>query len=115
MAVNRLLMNRQPPPEGWANALTRTFGEDAWRQRFYKKSVQQSLFGEEELETKIADFADIEAYFLERLSSVFESVAQNPLLLCNSRGTPIYLLCFAVGNKTGAPTAVRMAQDILRP
>jgi len=115
MAVNRLLMNRQPPPEGWANALTRTFGEDAWRQRFYKKSVQQSLFGEEELETKIADFADIEAYFLERLSSVFESVAKNPLLLCNSRGTPIYLLCFAVRNKTGAPTAVRMAQDILRP
>jgi len=114
-AVNRLLINRQPPPEGWANALTRTFGEDAWRPRFYKKSVQQSLFGEEEFETKIANFADIEAYFLERLGSVFESVAKNPLLLCNSRGTPIYLLCFAVGNKTGAPKAVRMAQDILRP
>lgn len=114
-AVNRLLINRKPPPENWANALTRTFGEDAWRHRFYKKSVQQSLFGEEELETKIADFADIEAYFLERLGSVFESVAKNPLLLCNSRGTPIYLLCFAVGNERGAPTAVRMAQDILRP
>lgn len=114
-AVNRLLINRKLPPEGWANALTRTFGEDAWRHRFYKKSVQQSLFGEEEYETKIADFEDIEAYFLERLGSVFESVAKNPLLLCNSRGTPIYLLCFAVGNEKGAPTAVRMAQDILRP
>jgi three-Cys-motif partner protein len=114
-AVNRLLVNRKPPPENWANALTRTFGEDAWRHRFYKKSVQQSLFGDEELETKTADFADIEAYFLERLSSVFESVAKNPLLLFNSRGTPIYLLCFAVGNEKGAPTAVRMAQDILRP
>ena len=114
-AVNRLLINRKLPPEGWANALTRTFGEDAWRQRFYKKSVQQSLFGEEELETKVADFADIQAYFLERLGSVFESVAKNPLLLCNSRGMPIYLLCFAVGNERGAPTAVRMAQDILRP
>ncbi|AMV31700.1 hypothetical protein VN12_06235 [Pirellula sp. SH-Sr6A] len=114
-AVNRLLVNRKPPPENWANALTRTFGEDAWRHRFYKKSVQPSLFGDEELETKTADFADIEAYFLERLSSVFESVAKNPLLLFNSRGTPIYLLCFAVGNEKGAPTAVRMAQDILRP
>lgn len=114
-AVNRLLVNRRPPPESWASALTRTFGEDAWRHRFYKKSVQQSLFGDEELETKIADFADIEAYFLERLGSVFESVAKNPLLLFNSRGTPIYLLCFAVGNEKGAPTAVRMAQDILRP
>jgi three-Cys-motif partner protein len=114
-AVNRLLINRKLPPEGWANALTRTFGEDAWRQRFYKKFVQQSLFGEEELETKIANFEDIEAYFLERLGSVFESVAKNPLLLCNSRGTPIYLLCFAAGNVKGAPIAVRMAQDILRP
>lgn len=114
-AVNRLLINRKLPPEGWANALTRAFGEDAWRQRFYKPSVQRSLFGEEEHETKVADFADIQAYFLERLGSVFERVAKNPLLLCNSRGTPIYLLCFAAGNEKGAPTAVRMAQDILRP
>jgi three-Cys-motif partner protein len=102
-AVNRLLINRKLPPEGWANALTRTFGKDAWRQRFYKKSVQQSLFGDEELETKVADFADIQAYFLESLDSVFESVAKNPLLLCNSRGMPIYLLCFAVGNRSGQP------------
>jgi three-Cys-motif partner protein len=115
MAVNRLLINRQPPPEGWANALTRTFGEDAWRQRFYKKAVQWSLFGEEERETKIADFADIESYFQERLGSVFERVAKNPLLLCNSRDTPIYLLCFAAGNKKGAQTAVDIAQDVLRP
>ncbi len=115
MAVNRLLINRQPPPESWANALTRTFGEDAWRQRFYKKTIQQSLFGEEEEETKFADFADIESYFQERLGSVFERVAKNPLLLCNSRGTPIYLLCFAAGNKRGAQTAVEIAQDILRP
>jgi three-Cys-motif partner protein len=115
MAVNRLVMNRQPPPENWGKALTRTFGEDAWRQRFYQKTTQLSLFGEEERETKIADFAEIEAYFLERLGSIFEKVASNPLLLCNSKGTPIYLLCFAAGNKTGAPTAVRMAQDILRP
>lgn len=114
-AVNRLLINRKPPPESWSNALTRTFGEDSWRQRFYKKSVQQSLFGEEELETKTADFADIQAYFLKRLGSVFESVAKNPLLLCNSRGIPIYLLCFAVGNTRGAKTAVDIAQDMLRP
>lgn len=114
-AVNRLLINRKPPPENWANALTRTFGEEAWRERFYRRSAQKTLFGEEELETKIADFGDIEAYFLARLTTVFERVADNPLLLCNSRGTPIYLLCFAVGNKNGAKTAIGIAQDILRP
>ena len=63
-----------------------------------KKKRQRSLFGDEEHETKIADFASIEAYFLERLEAVFERVAKKPLLLCNSRGTPIYLLCFAAGN-----------------
>ena len=80
-----------------------------------KKKRQRSLFGDEEHETKIADFASIEAYFLERLEAVFEKVAKKPLLLCNSRGTPIYLLCFAAGNAKGASTAVKIAQEILDP
>jgi hypothetical protein len=28
-------------------------------------------------------------------------------------GVPIYLLCFAAGNPKGAPTAVKIAKDIL--
>lgn len=115
MAVNRLLVRREPPPDAWAGALTRFFGQEDWRQRFYAKSIQPSLFGDEEHETKVANFDSIEEYFLERLSSVFESVAKKPLLLCNSRGTPIYLLCFAVGNAKGASTAVKIAQEIINP
>jgi hypothetical protein len=41
-------------------------------------------------------------------------VAESPLSLQNSKGTPIYSLCFAAGNPKGAPTAVKIAQDILR-
>jgi hypothetical protein len=32
----------------------------------------------------------------------------------NSKNDPLYLLCFAVGNKKGAPIAIKIAQDILK-
>ena len=38
---------------------------------------------------------------------------ENPLRLRNSKNVPLYLLCFAVGNPKGAPTAVNIAEDIL--
>lgn len=114
MAVNRLLTRNQPPPKNWADALTRFFGNEDWRQEFYAKKKEHKLFGDEETERKDADFEQIGRYFLKRLKSVFEKVAPNPLLLTNSRGVPIYLLCFAAGNPTGAPTAVKIAKDILK-
>lgn len=114
MAVNRLLTRNQPPPKNWADALTRFFGNEDWRQEFYAKKKERTLFGDEETERKEADFEQIGRYFLMRLKSVFEKVAPNPLLLTNSRGVPIYLLCFAAGNPIGAPTAVKIAKDILK-
>jgi hypothetical protein len=45
---------------------------------------------------------------------VFKGVANNPLPLYNSKNNPLYLLCFAAGNPKGAPTAVKIAQDILK-
>lgn len=62
---------------------------------------------------KEAGFDKIGKFFIERLETVFTKVAQNPLLLYNSKNVPIYLLCFAAGNPRGAPTAVKIAQDIL--
>jgi hypothetical protein len=48
------------------------------------------------------------------LKTVFAQVVPNPLILTNSKGVPIYLLCFAAGNPKGAPTAVKIAKDILK-
>ena len=62
-----------------------------------------------------ASFEAIGAYFVERLKTVFEGVAENPLPLRNSMNVPIYLLCFAAANPKGAPPAVRIANHILRP
>lgn len=114
VAVNRLLTKNELPPKEWADTLTRNLGTEEWKQAFYKKRRDATLFGEEEAEVKDADFDEIGGYFLKRLKTVFAAVAENPLVMRNSKGAPIYLLCFAAGNPKGASTAVKIAQHILR-
>jgi len=45
---------------------------------------------------------------------VFAAVAEEPKVLRNSTNCPLYLLCFAVGNKQGAPIALRIANHLLK-
>jgi three-Cys-motif partner protein len=47
-------------------------------------------------------------------ASLFAGVAPQPLALHNSRNVPIYLLCFAAGNRRCAETAVKIANDLLK-
>lgn len=112
-AVNRLLTKRQPPPDMWAERLTKFFGTDDWKKAFYRKSKQTTLFGSEDSLQKDADFDSIGKFFISRLETVFAKVAPNPLPLRNSKNVPIFLLCFASANPKGAPTAVKIAQNIL--
>lgn len=113
VAVNRLLTRSAPPTEKWADALTRIFGTDAWQQAFYPRKKQLTLFGEEEIQAKQANFESIGQFFLQRLQTVFTAVAPNPFVLTNSKNNPLYWLYFASGNPKGAPTAVKIARDIL--
>lgn len=113
-AVSRLLTKIEPPPDEWAQALTRIFGTDEWRKVFYSKQKIQTLFGEEEVQVKDADFDKIGRFFVRRLKTVFADVAENPLPLRNSKNVPLYLLCFAASNPKGAQTAIKIAQDLLR-
>ncbi|MDA0865441.1 MAG: hypothetical protein O2890_03300 [Cyanobacteria bacterium] len=62
---------------------------------------------------KTATFESIGNYFSARLETVFERVANTSLALLNSKNVPIFLLFFASANPRGAPTAVRIAEDIL--
>jgi three-Cys-motif partner protein len=114
VAANRLLTRKEPPPEQWAKALTRMFGTDEWKTAFYQKKKAKTLFGAEESEAREASLERVGEFFLQRLDDVFEKVAKNPLILTNSKGNPIYLLCFAAGNPKGANTAVKIASDILK-
>jgi three-Cys-motif partner protein len=114
MAVIRLLTKREPPPQQWAQALTRLFGTDEWLEKFYPQTKSLTLWAEEDVHRRQADFDAIGEYFVRRLEMEFAAVAPKPLPLLNSKNVPLYLLCFAAGNPKGAPIAVRIADYILR-
>lgn len=113
-AINRVLTRHGPPEGPWAERLTAFFGTEEWRDEFYRPRAQPLLpmFDGPQLE-KEAPLEKIGEFCVKRLQSVFFRVAQNPLYLRNSKNVPIYLLCFAASNERGAPTAVKIAQDIL--
>lgn len=115
VAVNRLLKKEKKEiPEAWAKKLDDIFGTDQWRETFYKKKIERTLFGSMDSIVKDTDFDGIIDFFLERLRSIFVGVAENPLLLRNSKNNPLYLLCFAASNNKGATTAIKIAQHILK-
>ena len=114
IAVNRLLKRDGDVDTIVRQKLNRFFGTTDWYDTFYEIIANPTLFGEEIVIQKTSDFQSIGQYFVERLQTVFTGVAKNPLPLYNSKNNPLYLLCFAAGNPKGAPTAVKIAQDILK-
>lgn len=114
MGVNRLLTKDGIIPEAWQGKLDDIFGCSDWREHFYRTDKTPSLFGEEEIISKTGTFQQIADYFVKRLATLFAGVAKRPLPLYNSRNNPLYLLCFACGNKRGAPIALRIADHILK-
>lgn len=114
VAVNRLLKKDGNISEIWRQKLDDIFGSKDWYDNFYRTKIQPTLFGEESSVEKVANIASISQYLVSRLGKEFAGVAKNPLILRNSRQSPLYLLCFAASNPKGAPTAIKIAQDILR-
>jgi hypothetical protein len=98
--------------------LTRFFGTDSWKEAFYEEASNQlsmfNLLGEETGYTKRTNFEAIGRYFVDRLQQVFVGVSKNPLPLPNSKGVPLFLLCFAAANPTGAKPALRIANHLLQ-
>jgi three-Cys-motif partner protein len=97
--------------EGWAETLTDVFGTEKWKDEFYES--QETLFGSKE--KKVVDMKGIANFYVNRLRGTFAKVAENPRLLFNSRGNPMYMLCFAASNPEAADTAVDIAGHILDP
>ena len=114
-AINRLLTRKGVPDGPWADKLTRFFGNEQWKQEFYRPRLQASLFDELTSEyEKTATFESISDFFIKRLSEEFVEVAKDSLVLLNSKNNPLFVLFFAASNPRGAPTAVKIAGDILR-
>jgi len=114
VGVARLLTHHGDIDESWQRRLDLLFGTKEWRAEFYRVNVSQTdLFGQShETVERDAPIAKIAAFIQARLAAVFEKAAKG-LVLRNSRSSPLYLLCFAAANKRGAPTALKIAQDIL--
>lgn len=115
IGANRMMPRDSPPDSTWARKLTTIFGTDEWKSRFYREDRTTDLLGDtHDSVIKIAGMDDILAFFLERLREIFVGVVERPLILENSKHTPMYALCFAAGNPRGAPPAVRIAAYLTR-
>ncbi len=114
VAVNRLLRRNGQINIAVKEKLDRFFGSTDWLDVFYKQEDSESLFGKQRKVLKVVDLKGISSYFVTKLKKIFAGVAENPLPLYNSKNNPLYLLCFASGNKKGAKTAIKIAQDILK-
>jgi three-Cys-motif partner protein len=116
LGANRVLRRDGNISESHRAKLTALLGSAGWEQVFYQRRSVQNLFGEEdELVYKCGSYPELTKFFVQRLEEVFPGVAQNPLTLCNSRGTPLFLLCFAVSNPSprARTAALKIAEHIL--
>ncbi|HSL84285.1 MAG TPA: hypothetical protein VLF66_16040 [Thermoanaerobaculia bacterium] len=89
-------------------------GTDDWYDEFYEVVTSTTLFGTQEDRVAKASMETIGRYFNDRLKTVFPGVAEEPGVLRNSMNNPLYLLCFAAANEGGAPTALKIANHLLR-
>ena len=114
IGVNRLLTKSGDIPEAWRNRLDLLLGRTDWYDEFYSVEPTRTLFGDDEERVVKASTETIGKFFIARLESVFAGVAPNPAVLSNSKGCPLYLLCFAVGNQRGRDVALPIANHLLR-
>src|SRR4051794_28762259 len=113
-AVMRLLQRRSEPPPEWQQALDRIFGTHIWYDRFYRTETEQGFFEELTSTYRVADSNAVAEFMIERLEIAFAAVAKKPGILYNSQKVPIYLFCFASANPRGAPTALKIANHLLK-
>jgi len=114
-AVNRLLKKDGHIPVKWRRRLDLMFGEKAWFDVFFPEDKSMGLFDNNPpIRRKVDSMETIGAYFNQRLATAFAGVAPNPYTLRNTKGAPLFLLCFAAANPNAVKPAIKIAQDILK-
>ncbi|MBR4625123.1 MAG: three-Cys-motif partner protein TcmP [Alphaproteobacteria bacterium] len=107
--VNRLLDRKGTLSH--IDKLTSFYGmdEEAIRNYFYKKRIEQSLFGENTIIEKVKEpIKKIAELYIQQLRNIFEYVTPEPLVLYNSRNTPIFHFAFASNNETAKNIAAQI-------
>lgn len=108
--VNRLLDRKGELTH--IDKLTSFFGKDEefLRNYFYSKRQEITLFGEEEIIEKVKKPIErITELYIEQLKTIYKFVTSKPLVLYNSRDTPIFHFACASNNET----ALKIAKDII--
>jgi three-Cys-motif partner protein len=113
IGVSRLLTRTGDIPLGWRTRLDKLLGTQTWYDEFYRVESQPTLFGIDEERVVKASNESIGIYFNDRLKRIFAGVA-DPGVLRNSANCPLYLFCFAAANPTGALTALKIANSLLK-
>jgi three-Cys-motif partner protein len=114
IGVNRLLTRSGEIPASWRHRLDLLLGTRDWYDAFYKVEHARTLFDTPETKVVKATMETIGCYFNDRLTSIFAGVAPEPRVLLNRANCPLYLLCFAVGNPSGAKVALPIANHLLK-
>lgn len=122
-------LERMLPKNGkygkWEDCIDRLLGDCEWREEFYKKDLQMTLFDlfadesgqkDDERMVKNANPDHIKAYILSRLKTIFPCVSKHARIFRNSRNSPMFLFCFAISseNPKAQGLALRMADHILK-
>jgi len=113
MAVNRMLARSGDIDEAWQQKLDETFGVDSWNEVFYGKE-DPDLFGHEKVFKKPEPFDVLSKFVTLRLKEEFAGANDQPLILRNTTGSPLFLLCFACGNPKAVKPALNIANWIIK-
>ena len=114
MAVTRMMTRNNEPDQGLREGLDGIFGGRQHWQGLYSPSQQLSLLGDEPRQERRQGSDRIADLYRTRLESIFARVASTRKILKNSKESPMFDLFFAASNSSGAPTAIRIADDILK-
>jgi three-Cys-motif partner protein len=109
LALNRMATTSGNMPKSWGDRIDRFMGEKEWRERWYRRTESDDLFGRIETVEKVADIKLIEDDFQARLGKAFPLVAKNRMRLTD-QGRVLFTLMFACSNPS--PKARGLASNI---
>ena len=114
MAIARMMPTDTEPSSELQKQLDRIFGGREHWKTLYRPSIQMSFLEDEPRQERAQGSENIALCYLKRLESVFTRTASVRRTFRNSKDSPIFELFFAAGDPKGAPTAVKIAEHILR-
>lgn len=107
MAITRQLKHDERPSGQIKALIDKILGNTEWIDYLYKQSPQLNLFGEPDLERNVIRAEWLARIYSEKISEFFAYVS-NPVIMRNTKNSPLYALFLMSHNKTG----VNIANDI---